>query len=357
MFRSTPPQAQGAQPPLTSSAKTKIDTFSITALAPIKAVHALIEEHLPAVEIHGGTPPKNFSGGARIVLNGQNIGWTGWGSTSGRSLLYIDGAGCRLIARTGFTEVQAAIAELDGARYTRVDIASDTYEGEVGTSSILKSYEDGGFRCGRARKNPQQKIIQSRDAQGRTLGSTIYIGADGATKLARCYEKGLQLFGKNPASNITKAATARALKSVPGQLLVAQLGEGWKEKLDGWYRVEIQFRHDKDRPLRLDMLTRADEFFAGAYPICEVLLPYATPLRPDYVPDDAEAKLLVQLGACRSSYGGLLRTLLNLGLDAETLVDLLAADKPSRKLREAGIENIEEFAKTVREMAAQGVLA
>lgn len=352
------PHAPGAKPPTSTPSKTKIDTFSITSLAPAKTIHDLVRGHMPGVEIEGGRPPKNFEAGAKIVLNGQTIGWTGWGSDTGRTLLYVDGSGCRLLARTGgFTGIETAIASLDGARYTRVDIASDTYKGEVATSSILDAYEEGGFRCGRSKKNPQQKIIASKDAEGNPLGSTIYIGADGATKLARCYEKGLQLFGKNPASSITRAAMTGVLKSVPGQLLIDQLGENWKKKLDDWYRVEIQYRHDKKRPLRLDMLTRCDENFAGAYPFCAELLPQVDPIRPDYIIDDAEAKVITQTRACRDSYGGLLNTLHAIvGLSKEECFDFLVGDQPSKKLREAGIMNVQQFKEAFRTMLETGVV-
>ncbi|MEG8030358.1 replication initiation factor domain-containing protein [Sphingomonas aurantiaca] len=313
---------------------------------------------MPGVEIEAGRAPKNFEGGAKIVLNGQIIGWTGWGSDTGRTLLYVDGSGCRLLARTaGFAPIEQAIASLDGARYTRVDIASDTYKGEVETDSILAAYEKGRFQCGRSKKNPQQKIITSKDSQGNPLGSTIYVGADGATKLARCYEKGLQLFGKNPASSISRAAMARVLKSVPGQMLVDQLGDEWKEKLDGWYRVEIQYRHDKKRPLKLDMLTHCDENFSGAYPFCSDLLPNVNPERPDYIIDEAEAKLITQGRACRASYGGYLNTLHSVvGLTKEEIFDFLVGDEPSRKLREAGIMNVQQFKQAFQTMLETGVV-
>lgn len=334
---------------------TTIDTFSITTLSKIKDLHTLIEQHFPGASVESGKSPRNYSHGARFVRNGQTLGWTGWGARGhGRNLMYVDGAGCRQIAKTGFERIEADLAGLDGIRYTRVDIASDTYDGQVGSQTILDAYEADGFKVGRSKKNPQLKTIESRNPDGKSLGKTIYVGAEKATKIARCYEKGLQLVAKQPAESITRAAHAKLLRSVPGKQLAEQLGDAWKDKLADWYRVEIQYRHDKDRPLSLDMLSRRDDFFAGAYPICEELLPHADPIRPAYIPDPAEIALIRKVWAMRVSYGPTVRTLLDLNVPEGTILGFIAAGYPSKKLREAGIENVEAFIDAVRRMIDEG---
>ncbi len=333
---------------------TSIDTFSITALVKVTEIKTLLYNLIPDVEFHRREPPKNYEFGEQFVLNGEILGWIGFGGGSARIFLYITGGGCRFFAKQGFENIERAIKNLTGARYTRVDIASDTHEGEVDSRSILKAYDEGLFRCGRSKKNPQKKIITSYDSDGTLLGNTIYIGADRATKRARCYEKGLQIFGKTPKEIVNKGAVCDIFKGLSG--CASEVGKDWVEKLSGWFRIEIQYRHDKNRPLPLNILTTSDSHFAGAYPICASLLPGAQATRPQYLPRESEASLLKHVLACRNSYGGLLRTLSDHGLDSDQIVNLLMTDKPSKSLRRAGIDNIENLYGTALGLIAGGDL-
>lgn len=325
-----------------TGSKTSIDTFSITTHSPIKRVHELIGSELQGVDIVPERGRLNYAYGAKLLLNGQVLGWTRWGGKEGRCLLYVDGAGCRHIAKAGFGQIAAAIAQLDAVRYTRVDIACDTFEGEAGSPVILAAHEAGGFSVGRAKKRPKRCVIESMCPNGKSLGTTIYIGSRNG-KHACCYEKGLQLFGKDPATKISKSAIDRVLKSAHGQQLIATLGTDWNARLARWYRVEVRFLHNKRCPISLDILNRPDQYFAGAYPFCQNLLSHVDPDRLVYVHDEAHDVLHRQIAACRNSYGGLFRTLTDCGFAPAAIVGMLIAEKPSRRLREAGIQNVQSL--------------
>ncbi len=122
--------------------------------------------------------------------------------------------------------------EAYGVRITRVDLAHDDFSGQSVSIAQARAWLDEGLFTtgGRA---PGARLI---DDLGSNKGKTLYVGQRQNGKLCRVYEKGKQL--GDPQSP--------------------------------WCRVEVEFR-GKSRFIPHDVLVRAGEYLAGAYPCLAML--------------------------------------------------------------------------------------
>jgi phage replication initiation protein len=129
-------------------------------------------------------------------------------------------------------------------------------------------------------------------------GRTLYVGKRGNDVMLRCYEKGKKEFADLPS--FAKAA---------GSAVTINDDEGKPVSLLKWMRLELELR-SASRPLPLDVIADRDQYFAGAYPFLQSVLPDVEPeilVRPERI---AEASLARKLQHIREQYGSTLFTAL-----------------------------------------------
>jgi phage replication initiation protein len=153
--------------------------------------------------------------------------------------------------------------------WRRADIAADFFQGEVTHERVKQAHRDGKFARG-GRGPALGEILSSDEDQGRT----IYIGKRGSDALGRFYEKGKKEYW----SGANKAL--RAIAGSPNGVMSADSKLNGAESFDlaKWYRAELELRA-KNRPIPDDWISKRDQYFAGAYPFLEEILPEAEPRR------------------------------------------------------------------------------
>lgn len=160
---------------------------------------------------------------------GDGYGIVCHGGQRGTVLISISGEGCAA-AKEGWEERlrQWLEAHKAVARITRIDLAHDDYDGALTVDQLDQLFDQGGFNCGG--RNPDVEHRGNwKHPNGK--GRTLYVGNRRNGKFFRGYEKGKQL--GDPASN--------------------------------WLRLEVEFK-SVDREIPFDVLTRAGEYLAAAYP-------------------------------------------------------------------------------------------
>jgi phage replication initiation protein len=129
-------------------------------------------------------------------------------------------------------EMYAFLLTLQRPRITRIDLARDFFVGEYSPDRALQDYEAELFSLGARMPEVEQHGNWIRpNGKGRTL----QIGNRKSGKLARIYEKGLQL------------------------------GRGFSELFPHWVRAEEEL-HNQDRDIPFDTLLHSGQYLAGSYP-------------------------------------------------------------------------------------------
>jgi phage replication initiation protein len=162
--------------------------------------------------------------------DGQKFGLICHGGQRNTVLVSISGEGCAA-ALDGW-EIRLfefLNGRASNARITRVDLAYDDYHGEdVSVDCLETVYDLGLFNCGGRNPDIEQRgNWKNPNGKGRTL----YVGNRTNGKFFRGYEKGKQLGDKSSA----------------------------------WVRLETEFK-SVDRVIPFDILLRAGEYLAAAYP-------------------------------------------------------------------------------------------
>lgn len=254
------------------------------------------------------------------------IGAVDYGGDSQRGWLRWDmpGGGCEWVQH--WDKVVELHQTLDRAELRRVDLALTVSDGSITHEKVLAAHAEGLFSAGG--RNPKMRQITGSDPSD---GRTVYVGARDGRKFVRCYEKGWEL--------LAKAGVPESMKRGITTIQVSGLGDVPVRDL---YRVEVEFK-DVDTVLPWPMLTDGDSFFAGANPFCASLLPEARERRMYAMPDfGGKVALQVQVEHARKAYGALVRTLMQVHAnDAELVVQMLMAEKPSERLIRAGVLTIE----------------
>jgi phage replication initiation protein len=258
-------------------------------------------------------------------VGGAQVAWWGWGggSQKGRSYVDISGLGCQVIQ--DWKIAQRAVAALPGVRAKRIDIAADFYHGEVSYEDALEAFHAGKFnRAGPGRPPKMRQILPGSDFEGRTL----YVGTRGNDVFLRAYEKGKKEFGELPARD-----------KKGGSFYIPSSGGGDPIRVHGlskWVRLELELRAAK-RPMDLEVVAQRDQYFAGAYPYLQELLPDVKPeilVRPEHV---AEADLLKSLENIRVQYGSTLFTAATCYYgDIHRIWKRIVGDRHNDRLVEAG---------------------
>lgn len=230
----------------------------------------------------------------------------------------LSGEGCGWVQDWAMVQdLQKVLIEAD---VRRLDIALTTYKREVTFASVLEAYEAGKFKGRSGGVNPSIKTIVNGH---KYEGDTIYIGQRTSDKFLRCYEKGKEATKDLP----------------PNQRAMIQDYEGFP--IDDVFRVELELKA-KELFLPWEVIGMRDGFFAGAYPFCSEILANVPEARLHKLPDfKPRAVLTAALENCRNSYGPTLRAALEyFGGDRDKLLDAILADKPSRRLVDAGVLTI-----------------
>lgn len=168
----------------------------------------------------------------RVDLGPYGLLAYGGESQQGTIHVELNGKGCALVQDWAGVK---AWGERNQVTLTRVDLAHDDFQGEqVSIDHAVRWYREGGFTTGG--RPPASDVAGDWLTEGSPKGRTLYIGTREAGKLTRVYEKGKE--------------------------------QG--DPLSPWCRVEVEFRN-KGRVIPWDVLTRAGEYLAGAYPCLEFL--------------------------------------------------------------------------------------
>lgn len=273
------------------------------------------DEHVPAtiiglldelglkVHAEGGRGHFGFENGVRLyqLLDDgarHQLGLLDWGGDrmKGRARLDLSGSACARIKN--WQHVQDFIGQQWEATITRVDLAVDCLNGEFTVEDARTWLEEGQFTAGEGRP-PRHSTPGDWLAETPYYGRTLEIGRRENGKMLRAYEKGLQL--------------------APGSG-------------DKWTRFEVELRN-KDRDIPVDVLTRCDEYFAGAYVCLQQLLDTA-PERIQTHQKEGELSLETQVHHARNGYGKLVNVL-RLSLDADQVLEVLSRPGVPKRLEKA----------------------
>lgn len=136
----------------------------------------------------------------------------------------------------------STMQEVNGFKYTRVDIARDYLAGEITVDDILNMYKADGFTCSIQR--PKLRLDGDDWYNDTQNGRTVYIGSRYSDKTFRAYEKGKQL-------NMPESP---------------------------WVRLELEMRN-RDTIIPLDIILYSGDYMATAYPCLFELFKTEAPKR------------------------------------------------------------------------------
>jgi phage replication initiation protein len=257
------------------------------------------------VAAEGGSGHFGYSQGARIhaMLDDggkHHLGLLDWGGQrmQGRARLDLSGSACARIS--DWQTIQDWISRQWEPTITRVDLAVDCIEGEFTVDNARDWLAAGEFTAGEGRP-PRHSTPGDWLAETPFYGRTLEIGRRENGKMLRAYEKGLQL---SPGSG------------------------------DKWTRFEVELRN-KDRDIPLDVLTRCDTYFAGAYECLARVLPVAGERIKTH---QKEGELTIQrlTHYCSEAYGKLL-TVFRGRLDIDEVLDVIARPGVPRRLEKSSL--------------------
>jgi phage replication initiation protein len=244
-----------------------IDWFACTFLSGVVRTATIIE----SVFLIPKSEWKPRGGGwqgyeTRVDLGGFGVLAYGGEHQRGTAHLELNAHGCARIEDWNAVRIWC---ESYGVRITRIDLAHDDFSGE--TISIAKArawFEEGLFTTGG--RSPHARLV---DDLGSDKGKTLYIGQRQNGKLCRVYEKGKQL--GDPQSP--------------------------------WCRVEVELRA-KSRVIPHDVLLRASDYLAGAFPCLAYLSQRQDKVRT--LKKSAEIGYARMVDCLRTQYGPALHVML-----------------------------------------------
>ena len=309
-----PPSAVTLGETQSSSRGAKIDWFTVTWKPdPDEHVPATVLDLLRGlglmVHAEGGAGHFGFQEGARLYVlldDGKHhqVGLLDWGGDRmrGRARLDLSGSACSRIH--DWQAMQDWLYAQFDPSITRVDLALDCLEGEFTVDDGVAWLKAGEFTAGTGapprHSTPGDWLTMDEDGNPAPYyGRTLEIGRRENGKMLRAYEKGLQL--------------------APGSG-------------DKWTRFEVEIRN-KDRDIPLDIVTRCDEFFVGAYVCLQRLLPAAGERIATHQKEgELSAQQLITYQ--REAYGKLI-TVMRGYMTADELLDHISRPGVPRRLEKA----------------------
>ncbi len=311
-----------------SAPRTKVDYLTISCREQRWAIDRCLEQvfsgSVAKPVFESGRGMRHFERSHRISIAGMPCGviLTGGETQRGRACVDLSGVGCGFVQ--DWERAEKVFLGLPEHSWRRADIAADFFRGELTHERVKEAHEAGKF----ARWGRGPKLGQVLWDEGRTL----YVGKRGGDALGRFYEKGKKEF----ASGRNKLL--RRLMDSPEGVRVtdAALNGGEAFDLSQWYRAELELRA-KNRAIPDDWITRRDEYFAGAYPFLEELLPEADPRRIVRPRDMGILSIERALDRIKRQWGAVLYTgLAYFGGDYVELCTKIVGEKHSARLIAAG---------------------
>lgn len=247
-----------------------------------------------------------FQHGARLFIrlddgSRHQIALLDWGGDrmKGRARLDLSGSACSLVR--DWQLMQDWLASQWETTITRVDLAVDCLQGEFTVDHAVGWLKEGRFVHRQGGRPPRHSTPGDWLSDQPTYGRTLEIGRRENGKMLRAYEKGLQL---RPGSG------------------------------DRWTRFEVEIRR-RDRDIPLDVLTRPDHYFAGAYECLQDLI-HAAPERIATHQKEGELTADELVQHCATGYGKLIGTL-RLHLTADELLDAISRPGIPARLEKASL--------------------
>ena len=234
-----------------------------------------------------------------------HLGRFDWGGNHhmGRARFDLSGTGCAMVS--SWADWQAYIAhECFDLKLTRVGLAVDLLDGQYTVEDARSWYIEGAFNAGGRR--PKHSLVGAWccDEDGIEIepgeGRTFLVGKRGNGKMLRAYEKGRQLGDVDSK----------------------------------WTRFEVELRNI-DRDLPLDLLTRPDEYFVGAYKALEALLPVAGEKVATHR-KEGEISLAKLVYHAREAYGKTIHVM-RLHMSAADIVSSLSVNGVPTRLERAAV--------------------
>lgn len=299
---------------------TKIDYLGFRSKVHPQVIAETVGTMLGAERRVGLVDPRHgrrgYESGWSLAVDGMVVGQVDAGGAHQRgwASVQVSGKGCSWVI--DWRCVQDSLHDID-AEARRVDIALDTFRGEVTHDAVVAAHAEGRF-TNRGRK-PNVRRIENWP---REQGWTVEIGKRTSGVFFRGYEKGFEQANRLAA---------------PGQVI---------EKIDGvpvrdWYRCELELKA-ADGPLPLDLIERRDEYFAGAYPFLRDLVdsqPFQLSQPRERGP---QQDLSAYLACIRAQYGrGLFTALVAHRGDIGAVWSKIVGTEHSRSLIEAGVLLVE----------------
>lgn len=300
-------RAGGSLLPAAFVGSAKVDWLTVTWYPdPDEHVPALVHDFLQLVlgSVHGveseGGGMFGYARGVRFFVDLQGVEHHvarldfGGNHHKGRARLDLSGSACSLVK--DWRSVQAWVSGLFQYTLTRVDLAVDCLEGEFTVEHARDWYLAGEFNAGG--RMPRHSLVG--DWLVPKHGRTLEVGRRENGKMLRAYEKGRQL-GDSASS---------------------------------WTRFEVELRN-KDRDLPLDVLTRCDEYFVGAYRCLSRLLDAAAQRIATHQ-KEGEISIQQLVRFARSAYGQLFHVL-RARLDVREVLDEISRPGVPRRLERASL--------------------
>lgn len=301
-----PPPLTGGESSRSAQAAAKVDWLTVTWLPePDEYVPGLVHDFLASVlgDVQGVEVPGMFGyeQGVRYFVqldDGKEHHLLrldfGGNHHQCRARLDLSGSACSKVR--DWHAVQTWISQQFEYTITRVDLAVDCLDGEFDVDDAKDWYLAGEFNAGG--RNPRHST--PGDWLNPRHGRTLEVGRRENGKMLRAYEKGRQL--GDPDSP--------------------------------WTRFEVELRN-KDRDIPLDVLTRCDEYFVGAYKCLSRVLDAAAERIATH---QAEGEIVLEnlVVHSRRSYGRLVHTL-RARLSADDLISVLSTPGIPKRLEKASL--------------------
>jgi phage replication initiation protein len=316
--------------PLVVDQKVRIDWLAFTSPIGIVSLKILVECLFPSVVMSQNDKgmygyPDSYS----LTVDDVDVGIIGFGAKHGKDLVSITGKGCQLWDSCFYPHVLDVLQTAE-AKLNRIDLALDFYRGELSYDDCLAAYVVGEFKLPKSPKMPMLSQVAS-SCDGVNFGRTMYVGSRKGSKMARCYEKGLEIFARLPES-VRQQCTDDPGDRVYGPGDFAPDGTIANQ----WLRVEIEYKA-VDVLLPLDMVVLRDKYFIGSYPFCERVLGMSDGLRPKaLLSDEAITNEKMVLNA-RKGYGNAVHTWRKCGYTDKQILDMLDTGFHNQRMVKAGI--------------------
>lgn len=326
--------------------KTKIDTLSFTAQEDFYILQDLlrlsISQDIKFLPRKSGT--NGYRDGFNIVLNNQDLGILSYGSNHNvyqdqKPLIEIGGNGKTDKIDWQLFHYYANL--LKSPTVKRIDIALDTFNGEISIEQVIEDHKNLKFKATNAPKNPKITPYGTLQPDGTNPGRTIYIGSLQSSKFIRFYEKAYEIFKRELNNDDPNASpTTLGIKKLfanGGEIEIEGFNQDKAIDIRKWVRAEIEFKSGNCE-IPLDILVNQDQYFSGAYPYCKEILEMTDGKKPNRLMTEDELSLEVRIKNIKAIAGSLIDDLIILGYSNDQIIEQLKGNKgASQKLIRSGI--------------------